>query len=163
MQENKINPKLVYIDAVSSDADLLTNTAFISKQTWGYPDDVMDLWKSDLEISKQYILTNKVVKVFEEDTFIGFFALKITDGKNIEIDHLWLVPDKIKKGYGKQIFPNILDYVKSQGYQKVSLMAEPNVNRFYDKMGGKVIGQFQSKISGRFLDIYEYEINNDSI
>jgi N-acetylglutamate synthase-like GNAT family acetyltransferase len=116
----------------------------------------MDLWKSDLEVSEDYILENTVVKVFDQETFIGFFGIKAMEGGNLEIDHLWLIPDKIKKGYGRAVFQYILNDLRANGHKKATLTAEPNAKGFYDKMGGKIVGQFQSKINGRFLDIYEF-------
>ncbi len=71
------------------------------------------------------------------------------------------MPEKIRKGYGRLIFKYILGYLKSRGYKKATLTAEPNAKGFYDKMGGRVVGQFQGKVSGRHLDVYEYEIDNE--
>jgi len=149
--------KLTYTDAVSEDAELLTATAHNSKKFWGYSDALMELWKEDLEINTDYILKNKVVKVFENKNFIGFFALKTNHKEEVEIDHLWLLPDKIKRGYGRSIFQHILNYVKTQGYKKVTLIAEPNAKGFYEKMNGRVVGMFQSKINNRLLDIYQFD------
>lgn len=39
----------------------------------------------------------------------------------------------------------------------MKLFAEPNATGFNEKMNGKVVGKFQSKIIGRFLDIYEFQ------
>ena len=149
---------LTFTYAVSTDSGLLTSTAFASKKVWGYSDEFMSLWKQELEISEDYISKNTVVKVFHADDFIGFFALKATGNNTVEIDHLWLLPNKIKSGFGKQIFQQIREVLRQQGHQKVWLVAEPNAKGFYDKMGGRVTGQFESKVSGRFLDIYEFEV-----
>lgn len=153
-----MNIALTFIDAVTEDHTLLTETSYISKKNWGYTDELMHLWESDLRVCEDYILHNKVVKVFAQSDYIGFFALKPDVGKNIEIDHLWLLPDKQHQGYGRVIFQYIFFYMKSNGYNKATLVAEPHSKGFYDKMGGKITGQFQSKISGRFLDIYEYDL-----
>jgi GNAT superfamily N-acetyltransferase len=150
--------RLMYIDAVPEDSELLSATAIASKKTWGYADDLMRLWKPDLEVTAAYILENKVVKVFDNETFIGFFALKPIENTAVEIDHLWLTPDSMRRNYGREIFQYIRDYLLSNGYQKAALVAEPNANGFYEKMGGKIIGKFQSRLSGRFLDIFEYQI-----
>ena len=40
----------------------------------------------------------------------------------------------------------------------MTLIAEPNAIGFYQKMNGSAVGKFQSKISGRVLDIYEFKI-----
>jgi GNAT superfamily N-acetyltransferase len=153
-----MNTVLTYIDAVTEDHLLLTATAIASKKIWGYSEDLIELWRTDLEVSKEYIPKNKVVKVYEQEIFIGFFAVKISEGNLAEIDHLWLLPGRIHQGFGKLIFQHIIHYLKSTGHKSATLIAEPNATGFYNKMNGKVIGQFQSKISGRFLDIYEFNI-----
>lgn len=150
--------QLTYKAAKLNDAQLLSRTAFVSKQFWGYSDDLMALWKAEIEITEEYILNNEVVKVFDENCFIGFYALKEKENKCLEIDHLWLLPNYIKKGYGKQIFSHILGYAKETGVLKLNLVAEPNAKTFYDKMGGVVIKKNQSKISGRYLDVYEFKV-----
>ena len=147
---------LSYVDAVESDFLLLTETAIASKKYWGYSEELLNLWKHDLEISKEYIQKNKVVKVYSQDGFIGFFGLKREKTGIIEIDHLWIKPNEIKKGYGRQIFAYIRNYLLSKGEKVIRLVAEPNAKEYYNKMGGRIIGQIESKLSGRFLDIYEY-------
>jgi hypothetical protein len=153
-----VKTELIYIDAVPEDDQLLTETAMISKKTWGYSDDLMTLWKPDLEVSCEYILKNKVVKVFDGDKFVGFFGLKLIENNQVELDNLWFRPGSINKGYGRLVFQHIVNYLKLNGCKKFGLVAEPNAKGFYDKMGGNVTGQFQSKVSGRFLDVYEYEL-----
>jgi ribosomal protein S18 acetylase RimI-like enzyme len=149
---------LTYRSAELADHLLLTDTAIRSKKYWGYSDDLVELWKSDLTISEEYIRTNIVVKVYANDSFIGFYALQTIDDKLIEIDHLWLLPNSIHRGYGKIIFSHILQYLKLHGYERARLVAEPNASTFYDKMGGHVIGSIQSKINGRQLKLYEYSV-----
>jgi hypothetical protein len=153
----KIN--LRYIDANPEDAELLSSVAFESKKFWGYSNELMNLWKDDLEISREYILKNNVIKVFDGNTFIGFFAIKQQNEKSAELDHLWLKPESIKKNYGRAIFSFIINDLSSNNIEKFILIAEPNAIGFYQKMNGKVVGEFQSKISGRFLDIYEFRIS----
>ncbi|MCY7411160.1 MAG: GNAT family N-acetyltransferase [Chitinophagales bacterium] len=140
-----MNCELTYIEAVPSDSGLLTETAFISKQMWGYSNELMNLWKPDLEISEEYLLRNKVVKVFAENIFIGFFVIKTTANEKLEIDHLWLMPDKTRMGYGKLIFRNILDYLKAEGHQKVALMAEPNAKDFMRKWEVRLLANLKAK------------------
>ena len=153
-----LNNEIRYINAKPADSKLLTDTAILSKKYWGYDDELINLWRPDLEINAEYISKNEVVKVYEKDKFIGFFGIKFTNEKEAEIDHLWLVPEKINKGFGRLVFNHIFKCLKSKKYKKATLVAEPNAKGFYEKMGGKVIGQHQSKVSGRFLDIYEFKI-----
>ena len=153
-----MNKKLKYLDAVSEDHTFLSETAINSKRFWGYSSEQINLWRPDLVISKEYILRNKVVKVYDHDEFIGFFGVKLDENNEAEIDHLWLIPEKIKKGYGRLIFHHILEHLRSDGHKSATLVAEPNAKGFYAKMGGKVIGNIKGKVSDRYLDIYEYKL-----
>ena len=150
--------RITFVDAEKEDSKLLSSTAFNSKKNWGYSIDLMNLWKEDLEITEEYIRKNKTVKAFDEKIFLGFFAIKKIDNQNAELDHLWLKPENIKKNYGREIFSHILEYLSSNGIEKMTLIAEPNAIGFYQKMNGIPVGKFQSKVSGRVLDIYEFEI-----
>lgn len=149
--------KLYYIPATYKDCDLLTTTALQSKRYWNYTEELMQLWRDDLTIDENYIGGNSVVKVFDDNEFIGFFSLaEIEEG--IEIDHFWLVPNNIKKGYGKVIFAYIREYVKKMNKTRIELTADPNAKIFYEKMGGKLVRSFESKVKGRYLDVYEFQI-----
>lgn len=157
------NKQLKYIKAEDKDDELLTSTAVNSKKYWGYPDEQMDLWKTDdLQVTKEYIKKNQVYKVYDQSNFIGFYGIFKKENDTWEIDHLWLTTDNIRKGYGTIIFKHILTELFKKDAKKAILIAEPNAKVFYDKMGGKVIGEFQSKISGRFLDLYEFSIEMKS-
>jgi hypothetical protein len=155
-----MNPNLEYIDANAEDAELLSSLAYSSKKFWGYSDELMSLWKSDLEISSQYILENNVVKVFDGGNLLGFFSIKLDEEQNAELDHFWLKPENIRLHYGQRIFNYITEHLANKGFSKVTLIAEPNATGFYNKMNGNVVGKFQSKVSGRFLDIYEFQITS---
>ena len=149
---------LTYINAIPEDAELLTQTALDSKKSWGYSDELMNLWKSDLVVSVEYILGNRVVKIFDQDRFIGFFGIKMVGNTGAVIDHLWIIPNELRNGYGRLVFQHIMNYLKSNDHEKVTLIAEPNAKGFYDKMGGRIMGKFQSQVSGRVLDVYEFDL-----
>ena len=151
---------LTYQKAIIDDAQLLTKTANDSKRYWNYSDEQMSLWKEDLKVDADYISNNIVYKVFNENSFVGFYALKFDNKENCyEVDHLWLRTDNINKGFGRQIFEHIISQLTSSDQTRFFLIAEPNAVGFYQKMNGKKIKSIESKISGRTLDIYEFMIN----
>jgi len=138
------------------DAALLTKTTFQSKKMWHYTDVQMSLWADELIITETYILENKVFKIIGDKSYIGFFSL-IIKGKLIEIDHFWLLPENTGMGYGKKTFNFIKEMARTWGYDTIEVYAEPNANGFYAKLGGKIIRVKESKIEGRFLNVYEFK------
>ncbi|MBC9795485.1 GNAT family N-acetyltransferase [Sinomicrobium weinanense] len=150
--------KLTYTAATPEDHELLTRTARTSKQYWGYADHLMKLWQEELTISPDYITRNDVIKIEGTQGFIGFYALVDKEKGHWEVDHFWLLPDYIRKGYGTRIFEHILKHIKEKGGRSVSLASDPHAKGFYDKMGGSVIQREPSKVPGRFLDVYEFRV-----
>lgn len=149
---------LTYIKATPEDHELLTRTAMSSKQYWGYADRLMALWREELTITPDYITRNEVVKVESAEGFIGFYALADKGKDHWEVEHFWLLPGDVRKGYGTRIFEHILKHIKEKNGKSVSLSADPHAKGFYDKMGGTVIQREPSKIAGRFLDVYEFAV-----
>jgi RimJ/RimL family protein N-acetyltransferase len=147
---------LVFVPARVEDHRVLSNLTFRSKQHWGYPDDYMLLWKDNLTITPSYIIQNKVVKALAAGQLIGYYGLSLTDNAVYRIDHLWLEPKFIQRGYCTQLFNFIKRYLTSIGHRRAVLTADPHSLGFYQKMGGKVVHMQQSQIPGRMLPIVEF-------
>ena len=143
--------------AKPNDSELLSETAFKSKKIWNYSDEQMNLWTNELTITDSYIKRNKVFKIFDSKNFLGFCSLVYKE-KHIEIDHFWLLPENIGKEYGKKTFDFIKETAKESSSNIIRVYAEPNSNGFYRRMGGKIIQRKESKIKGRFLNVYEFEV-----
>ncbi len=105
--------KLTYKKANPEDSKFLSEVAQKAKQNWGYPDDWMQLWQEDLTLTPNYIEENLVFKIYDQDRFIGFYA--IVDAEIPELDHLWLVPESQRKGYGSQIFDQVRKSISELG------------------------------------------------
>jgi GNAT superfamily N-acetyltransferase len=147
---------LTYIDASEEDSQVLTDIAIRSKKYWGYTDEQIHSWLPELEIPVDFIAKHKLVKVLNDTSLIGFFALCKLDEETITLEHMWLEPGFIQKGLGKQIFSEILRCVRSEKYKTLTATADPNANGFYEKMGGRVSNQVQSSIPGRILSTYTF-------
>lgn len=148
---------LHFIPAQPSDATLLTKTALSSKRIWQYTDAEMELWTDDLTITASYIQKNQVFNIFDGETFIGFFSL-VFDDESAELDHFWLLPENIMKGYGRKTFEFIIELLKKNNYHLLEVYSEPNSDDFYKKMSGKIIRRKESKIKNRFLNVFEFKI-----
>ena len=152
-----ITVSLQFEQALQNDSKLLTETAFKSKKIWNYTDKQMSLWANELTITASYIEENKVFKILDNQNYVGFFSLVIKD-KCIELDHFWFLPENTGKGYGRKSFDFIRKTAQKFNYDTLQVYSEPNVDGFYAKMGGEIIQSKESKIKGRFLNVYEFKI-----
>ena len=90
------------LKALPEDHQRLTEISFASKRHWGYPEAWIQLWKDDLTIHPDHFQKFEIFKLVENSIIIGFSALSIRV-KEVEVEHLWVVPEKIGKGFGRRL------------------------------------------------------------
>ncbi len=130
------------------EAATLTDIAFTAKRYWGYPESWIEAWREELTITSDYIQSNIVFAAEENDRLIGFYAMVTLPGKT-ELDHLWVLPEAIGKGIGRQLLEHAIGQVMVAGGNKLEIVSDPNAEGFYLKAGAKRIGEVISEIEGR--------------
>ena len=141
-----------------TDAEKITDLTFRSKDYWNYGDKQIEEWKDDLTISSKYIDDNHVYKLTINDELIGFYAFQAENDKVVKLNFLFVEPKHIGAGYGKRLMVDFLKRIEKTNYEKVTLDADPNAEKFYKRIGFKVVGKLKSSIKDRFLPIMEMEI-----
>ncbi|MCB9294070.1 MAG: GNAT family N-acetyltransferase [Lewinellaceae bacterium] len=150
---------LQFLPARPSDAVTLTAIAHHSKQHWGYPEEWMKIWAEELEIRPEFIEKEMVVKAEAEAEIIGFYALQPhTAYDATDLAHFWLLPEHIGKGYGRQMFEHMLQTMQKAGAETLLVESDPYASGFYEKMGGRKVGERQSSIAGRKLPVYAFAV-----
>ena len=141
--------------ALPEEADALTQIALDAKRYWGYPEHWIKHWESDLTVSADFIRDNHVY-VAERDVaelqagegnLLGFYALCVR-GEKAELEHMWVRPDCIGIGVGKELFLDAMERAAALAVRDVELSADPNAAAFYRRMGATQIGEVESRIDG---------------
>ncbi len=134
--------------ATVAEAPTLTKIALDAKSHWGYPEHWIKHWEADLTITPQFINDNQVF-VFEDGGEIrGFYALCLNQN-DAELEHMWVAPEYIGTGIGKELFLDAMDRAATLNVDEVQLTADPNAAGFYERMGAKKIGEANSTIDGK--------------
>ena len=139
------------------ESEILSNLAIESKGYWGYPKDLLELWRKDLRIEKTYIQRNIVRTIWLNAELVGFFALKTE--QESELEHLWLRPEFIGKGFGQITFSEILNEFRKREITSFAIVSDPNAEKFYLNQGAKKIGKVESIPPNRFLPKLRYEVH----
>ncbi|WP_018275735.1 GNAT family N-acetyltransferase [Teredinibacter turnerae] len=147
---------LRFINAEIKHKDLLRDTLISSKGYWGYPQGQLEQWRANLNFEDAYIARNIVKLVLDDTGVIGFFAL--IKGEVNELDHLWLLPKAIGKGYGNRIFEQILTEFALLDITEFYLTSDPNAEGFYLKKGAFRVGEVYSELQNRMLPRLKYFI-----
>ena len=155
-----IKLKMIIKKAKNTDGNDLTELTIRSKSHWNYSKEQVDKWKSDLTITSNYIDENEVYKLLIDNILVGYYSYFKLNDDNVKLENLFIEPKFIGEGYGKMLMSHFLNRVEKNNFKKVTLDADPNVEKFYTKIGFKVVGQLESSVKNRFLPIMEMEIDN---
>ena len=144
--------------ALTTEADALSEIARQAKKHWGYPDHWIEHWRDDLTISSYFIERNPVYVAEHEGALVGFYALVVHQDKAV-LDHLWVAPDHIGSGIGKQLFLHAMQGSAGRNLSTVEISSDPHAEGFYQKMGAYRMGEAVSEIDGqpRILPLLEFD------
>ena len=146
--------------ARKKDARILTDLTIRSKSYWDYSAEQIMSWKDDLTITTAYIDKNEVYKLTNKhNIIIGYYSYIILNNAVIKLDNLFIDPPYIGHDYGTLLMNDFLKRIKSLKFEKVTLDADPNAERFYHKFGFKTMGKLKSTVENRFLPIMEIKIS----
>ena len=126
--------------AKSEESEILTQIAQTAKRYWNYPERWLTLWKDALTITSDFILKNEVCAAVDEDKILGFYAL-VAEDETMTLEHLWVSPEHIGTGIGRELFAHAVDKAISLNAKSIDIASDPNAEEFYRKMGAKRIGE----------------------
>lgn len=138
---------MIIREALPQDAPELTRIAHEAKRHWGYPEHWLQRWESDLTITSDFIKNNHVYLAEDEGTLSGFYALCVKADK-AELEHMWVAPDRIGTGVGKELFLAAMQKASELRLTAVEISSDPNAEGFYQKMGAYRIGETTSDLDG---------------
>jgi GNAT superfamily N-acetyltransferase len=157
------NGRHVVRPAEPSEAEALTELCRASKAHWGYPEAWLKYWRDELAVTPEYI-AGETVRVLEvEGQNAGFFALRrselVSRGSDLRegatpdaasrdelaptlvLEHLWLAPRMVGRGWGRVLFEAAVATARSRGARGLTIKADPNAESFYRKMGAERVGE----------------------
>ncbi len=134
--------------ATAEEAETLTKIAHDAKRHWGYPERWINHWQAELTISPDYLAHNHVVVAESNDQIVGFYSL-VNRKDKAELDHMWVAPEHLGMGVGKELFIHAMQQAAGRNISEVEILSDPNAEGFYTKMGAYRIGETVSEIDGQ--------------
>ncbi len=67
----------------------------------------------------------------------------------MELEHLWLLPEKMGLGLGRALFEHAARRAASLGAEILRIEADPNAEGFYLRMGAARVGEIVYELEGR--------------
>ncbi len=145
--------------AGSPDAATLTDIAHAAKRHWGYTEELIQLWDSDLSVSPAFIEDHFVYCAVDGREILGFYALS-REGAVFELEHMWVRPQHLGAGIGTSLFAHTLRTVRSERGTTLRIASDPNAEGFYRRMGARRVGEIPTRPEGRVLPLLVIELGS---
>lgn len=133
--------------ATPDEAATLTEIAHAAKRHWGYPETWIELWNTDLTITRDFVARHEVFVAVGNDQVIGCCAL-VMSHRLAEIEHMWIRPEQIGSGVGRGLFEHAKGRAQELGAEVLELSADPHAEGFYEHMGAARIGEVSAEMDG---------------
>ncbi len=154
--------------AIAAQADIITELFFQSKAYWNYSKEHMEVFQRELTVTSEYINTNDVfvyvsggivkgcysLVILEEDITVSGITIK----KGLWLEHMFVLPEYIGQGIGKEMFMYMIDYCRQKPFKSIGILADPNAKGFYQKMSCDYIREYPSIIKGRTTPYLSYSL-----
>ena len=144
--------------ATPEQAEILTPITVTAKRHWNYPESWMQAWLPSLTITSEYILANETWAAVEGETCVAYCSLK-QDNESLWLDNLWVLPEFMGQGIGRELFHHALERSRSLGAATLKIESDPNAQDFYEKMGARKIGERHTEVDGQPRVLPVMEIN----
>ena len=148
------------------EAGVLTEIAHAAKRHWGYPENWIAHWKTDLTITPDFIANNEMFVAVSGEEIVGCCAIVLSElpsGDSLaELEHMWIKPEHMGTGVGRALFMHAREHSADLKVPAMELSADPNAEGFYRRMGAKRIGEVQSEIEGKPRVLPRMSVNLDS-
>jgi GNAT superfamily N-acetyltransferase len=133
--------------AVVQDAEALSALALRAKAYWGYGEAQLDAWRPVLEISPESVLAHPTFVGELDGRSVGFYSL-VPSASSWELDHLWVAPEQMRRGFGRALFLHAVRMARAGGATSIVVDADPNAEPFYVACGATRIGEIAAPIAG---------------
>lgn len=142
-----------------AEADILTQIALAAKRHWGYPERWIEIWTPQLTFTPEYFESNEGWAAVVNETLVAFYTI-LEANEITSIENLWVLPEYMGQGVGKQLFLHAVAVARDRGYKILQLEADPNAVGFYERMGMHKVGERHTEVDGqpRSLPIMEMKL-----
>lgn len=129
--------------AVGSDAPRATQLARLAKAHWGYPADWLEAWQDDLSLSPDDIERYETFVAELDGEVVGICQLQQAGGPSM-LEHVWVDPRCHGQGVGRAL----VTYAQGRASGPIAIVADPNAERFYLKLGARRVGDVAAPMPG---------------
>jgi GNAT superfamily N-acetyltransferase len=130
----------------------LTGLAHSAKRHWGYPERWIRHWRKQLTIGPEFVTWHHTFVAIERRRVVGCCAVRPWRGF-ADFEHLWVRPDAMGRGVGRALFDHAVKVARRAGFGRMRILADPNAEGFYRRMGARRVGVSRSRLEGGWREL----------
>ena len=160
-----MNKMLSIRQASSSEAAELSDLAVRSKGHWGYTSEFLDACRGELSVDPAKLESREFECHVAVDgpKILGFYSLEELSITAFELDALFVDPEHIGSGVGRELLQHALRNLAAKGAETLVIQGDPNAADFYEAAGARLVGSRESlTLPGRDLPLYEIDIGTST-
>jgi N-acetylglutamate synthase-like GNAT family acetyltransferase len=135
----------------------LTELIMRSKAHWGYSDEFLARVRTELTMHPEQVVPHRTL-VSEVDGRPAGVATVTGTVPHGELDMLFVDPWAIGRGVGRELLLEAARRARAEGFEALDIVADPDAEPFYVKMGATRVGESVSPSTGRSLPQLRYKL-----
>jgi GNAT superfamily N-acetyltransferase len=130
-----------------TESEELSALAVAAKALWGYTEQQLALWSSELQLSPESIVREPTFVVEERSCLVGVAQLD-TESLPWAVECLWVHPSAVRRGVGTLLVQHLLAHAQANGQSVLRIDSDPSAEVFYLRLGARRVGAVAAPIEG---------------
>ena len=141
-----------------SEARALTELSLRSKAVWGYDPAFLARCRLVMQVRTEALEAQPHFVAEAEERILGFYGFEPVEG-GIGLDYLFVAPEAIGRGVGTALWNHAVETARRLGHRQLIVVADPNAEGFYRRMGARPVGAQASDLeAGRLLPVLRFPL-----
>lgn len=144
------------------EASELTELSLRSKAVWGYDAMFLARCRTVMQVKTEALAAQphfvaEAVTVWP-GRILGFYGFE-PEAEGIGLDYLFVEPQAIGRGVGTALWTHAVATARAAGHRVLVVVADPNAEGFYRRMGAVPVGAQASDLEpGRLLPVLRFPL-----
>jgi GNAT superfamily N-acetyltransferase len=144
--------------ARADEAETISRLAQASKAHWGYSPEQMAVFRAELTLTAERVVAQRTHVAMDGGALVGFYTLKGAGSGQIELEHVFVDPARLRCGVGRALFRHACQVAAQAGAGELFIQSDPNAAGFYRELGARYLGEIPSSIPGRTIPSFAYDL-----
>jgi ribosomal protein S18 acetylase RimI-like enzyme len=145
--------------ARADETEAISKLALRSKSHWPYSSKELDVFAGELTFSSEALSTGNAHVLEQDAHLLGFYTLLNLGSAQVELDHIFIDPDFLGRGFGRNLWRHACQLASSLGAKELLVKSDPHAAGFYLALGAEYSGDIASSIPGRMIPTFRCALN----